>query len=221
MYHCDVPPHSCVKSNRHNPFMLIHAGCTSWSSHQCWSGSKLVSCPYCRQQYDIPPYSYVKSNRQVPLVLMHADWANFNANPMAPHMVAVGAITAAPAKALPSDLQEFMQSAGEHGVVYASLGTTANPGKPTHQLKFDAYISMAPGMVAVRAIATVQPEPCRGLRTLHAVSRGSGDGVRLPWHHSYPRRSHCWAALHSHDAVRISAHITWLKLGWLRCMQQT
>ena len=43
-------------------------------------------------------------------------------------MVAVGAITAAPAKALPSELEEFMQSAGDHGVVYASLGTTAIPG---------------------------------------------------------------------------------------------
>ena len=88
----------------------------------------MLSLHLCRQQYNIPPYSYMKSNRQVPLVLMHADWANFNANPMAPHMVAVGAITAAPAKALPLDLEEFMQSAGEHGVVYASLGTTAIPG---------------------------------------------------------------------------------------------
>ena len=43
-------------------------------------------------------------------------------------MVAVGAITAAPAEALPSELEEFMQSAGDHGVVYASLGTTAIPG---------------------------------------------------------------------------------------------
>ena len=44
-------------------------------------------------------------------------------------MVAIGAITAAPAKALPSELEEFMQSAGDHGVVYASLGTTAIPGQ--------------------------------------------------------------------------------------------
>ncbi len=44
-------------------------------------------------------------------------------------MVAIGAITAALAKALPSELEEFMQSAGDHGVVYASLGTTAIPGR--------------------------------------------------------------------------------------------
>ena len=48
---------------------------------------------------------------------------------MAPHIVTIGALTAAPARALPSDLQDFMQSAGEHGVVYASLGTTAIPGQ--------------------------------------------------------------------------------------------
>ena len=65
---------------------------------------------------------------------MHADWANFNANPMSPHIIAVGPLTAAPAKALPQDLEEFMQSAGDHGVVYASLGTTAIPGDLHYQL---------------------------------------------------------------------------------------
>ncbi|KAL0043379.1 hypothetical protein WJX79_003197 [Trebouxia sp. C0005] len=79
------------------------------------------------RQYNIPPFSYLKSNRQAALVLFPTDWAINNAEPLAPHMVAVGAITAAPAQALPSELEEFMQSAGDHGVVYASLGTTAIP----------------------------------------------------------------------------------------------
>ncbi|DBB18919.1 TPA: UDP glucuronosyltransferase 5, polypeptide G1, variant 3 [Trebouxia sp. C0006] len=79
------------------------------------------------RQYNISPFSYLKSNRQAALVLFPTDWAVTNAEPLAPHMVAVGAITAAPAKALPSELEEFMQSAGDHGVVYASLGTTAIP----------------------------------------------------------------------------------------------
>ena len=82
----------------------------------------------CRQKYAIPPYSYSKSNRQAALVLLHSDWATTNAEPLAPHIVSVGALTAAPAKALPSDLEDFVQSAGEHGVAYASLGTTAIPG---------------------------------------------------------------------------------------------
>ncbi|KAL0023973.1 hypothetical protein WJX77_004925 [Trebouxia sp. C0004] len=79
------------------------------------------------QKFAIPPYAYSKSNRQVALVLLHSDWATTNAEPLAPHIVSVGALTAAPAKALPFDLEEFVQSAGEHGVVYASLGTTAIP----------------------------------------------------------------------------------------------
>ena len=81
-----------------------------------------------RQKFAIPPYAYSKSNRQVALVLLHSDWATTNAEPLAPHVVSVGALTAAPAKALPFKLEEFVQSAGEHGVVYASLGTTAIPG---------------------------------------------------------------------------------------------
>ena len=44
-------------------------------------------------------------------------------------MFATGTITAAPANALPADLETFMESAGEHGVVFASLGTTAIPGQ--------------------------------------------------------------------------------------------
>lgn len=85
-------------------------------------------CYARRKRYDIPPYSYSKSNREVALVLLHSDWAITNPEPLGPHIVSVGALTAAPAKALPSDLEEFMQSAKNHGVVYASLGTTAIPG---------------------------------------------------------------------------------------------
>ena len=44
-------------------------------------------------------------------------------------MVVVGPTTATPAKALPVDLEEFVESAGDNGVVYASLGTTAIPGR--------------------------------------------------------------------------------------------
>ena len=64
---------------------------------------------------------------------MSHDWATANAEPLSPHMVTIGAITAAPAKALPLELEAFMQSAGEHRVVYASLGTTAIPGKQLRQ----------------------------------------------------------------------------------------
>ena len=88
-----------------------------------------MCCHNCRQPFDIPPYSYRNSNRQAPLVLFCSDWATTAAEPMSPHLVSIGPITAAPAQALPPDLEEFVQLAGEHGVAYASLGTTAIPGK--------------------------------------------------------------------------------------------
>ena len=96
----------------------------------------------CRQNYDIAPYSYAMSSKQAPLVLLHTDWAVANAEPISPHMVAIGAITAAPAEALPRDLESFMQSAGEHGVVYASLGTTAIPGERSNLLFFFLLICL-------------------------------------------------------------------------------
>lgn len=84
---------------------------------------------HCRVRYNIPPYSLLQSNRQACLVLFPTDWALTNAQPVAPHMLLIGAITAQPAKPLPQELESFVQSAGEHGVVYASLGTTAMPGE--------------------------------------------------------------------------------------------
>ena len=89
------------------------------------------SCAIAQCRRDVAPYSYLNSNRQASLVLFHADWAHTAPGPMAPHMLAVGAITAAAAKPLPAELEEFVQSAGEHGVVFASLGTTAIPGACT------------------------------------------------------------------------------------------
>lgn len=77
--------------------------------------------------YNISPHSYGKSNRKAAAVLFHTDWAISNAAPISPHMVVVGPTTATPAKALPVDLEEFVESAGDNGVVYASLGTTAIP----------------------------------------------------------------------------------------------
>ena len=84
---------------------------------------------HCRVSYNIPPYSLLQSNRQACLVLFPTDWAVTNAQPLAPHMVVIGAITAQAAKPLPQELESFVQSAGDHGVVYASLGTTAMPGE--------------------------------------------------------------------------------------------
>ena len=63
-------------------------------------------------------------------MLFPTDWAMTNAQPLAPHMQLIGAITAKPAQPLPQELESFVQSAGDNGVVFASLGTSAMPGEP-------------------------------------------------------------------------------------------
>ena len=71
----------------------------------------------------------LQSYRNACLALISSDWALVNPEPLAPHIVLMGAITAKPPKPLPADLEQFVQSAGTHGVVFASLGTTAIPGR--------------------------------------------------------------------------------------------
>ena len=61
-------------------------------------------------------------------VIFNTDWGIDNAQPLPPNCVAAGTITAKPAKALPPDLDSFVSTA-DVGVVFASLGTTAVPGK--------------------------------------------------------------------------------------------
>ncbi len=82
----------------------------------------------CRRQYDIAPYSMSKSSQQAALVLAGSEWAVNSAQPLSPHIVMFGAITAKDAQPLPPYLELFVGTAGEHGVVLASLGSTAIPG---------------------------------------------------------------------------------------------
>ena len=82
----------------------------------------------CRRQYAIAPYSMSKSFQQAALVLAGSEWAVSSAQPLSPHIVMFGAITAKDAQPLPPHLESFVGTAGEHGVVLASLGSTAIPG---------------------------------------------------------------------------------------------
>ncbi|KAG1959225.1 UDP glucuronosyltransferase 5 family, polypeptide G1 [Pimephales promelas] len=54
--------------------------------------------------------------------LMRVDFVFDFPRPTMPNMVYIGGFQCQPAKALPEDLEEFMQSSGEHGVVVMSLG---------------------------------------------------------------------------------------------------
>ncbi|KAL3161221.1 hypothetical protein ABBQ38_009588 [Trebouxia sp. C0009 RCD-2024] len=56
----------------------------------------------------------------------------------------VGPLTAKPPSPLPAHLEAFMQSAGQFGVVYASLGYTAVPEKHELQAVADALAAVAP-----------------------------------------------------------------------------
>ena len=57
------------------------------------------------------------------LWLVRADFVFEFPRPTMPNVVYIGGFQCRPAKALPEDLEAFMQSSGEHGVVIMSLGT--------------------------------------------------------------------------------------------------
>lgn len=57
------------------------------------------------------------------LWLMRVDFTFEFPRPTMPNVVYIGGFQGKPSKPLPSDLEEFMQSSGEHGVVVMTLGT--------------------------------------------------------------------------------------------------
>ena len=67
--------------------------------------------------------------RNLALAITVDDFAVNDARPLSPHIKVVGPLTAKPAKPLPAELEGYMRSAGDAGVVFASFGTTAIPGK--------------------------------------------------------------------------------------------
>ena len=82
-----------------------------------------------RWKHNIAPHSYRESGRQSCLVLVNSHFALAPPRALGPKVHVVGPLTAHPPNPLPAHLEAFMQSAGELGVVYASLGYTAIPGK--------------------------------------------------------------------------------------------
>ncbi|XP_048886209.1 UDP-glucuronosyltransferase 2C1-like isoform X2 [Brienomyrus brachyistius] len=58
--------------------------------------------------------------------LMRADFVFEFPRPTMPNVVYMGGFQCKPPKALPEDLEEFVQSSGEHGVILMSLGTLVN-----------------------------------------------------------------------------------------------
>jgi len=81
-----------------------------------------------RWKHNIAPHSYRESGRRSCLVLVNSHFALAPPRPLGPKVHVVGPLTAKAPEPLPADLEAFMQSAGQFGVVYASLGYTAIPG---------------------------------------------------------------------------------------------
>ncbi|KAA6421000.1 MAG: hypothetical protein FRX49_09139 [Trebouxia sp. A1-2] len=96
------------------------------------------------RHYDIAPYSLSKSSQQAALVLAGSEWAVNNAQPLSPHIVMFGAITAKSPRPLPPHLESFVGPAGEPGVILASLGSTAIPEVPEIKAIARALSAIAP-----------------------------------------------------------------------------
>lgn len=70
-----------------------------------------------------PGTDLLTMQRSAELWLVRADFVFEFPRPSMPNLVYIGGFQCRPAKPLPADLEEFMQSSGDHGVVVMSLGT--------------------------------------------------------------------------------------------------
>ncbi|KAL7878421.1 hypothetical protein AOLI_G00093950 [Acnodon oligacanthus] len=74
-------------------------------------------------RYFGPGLDYFELFQAADIWLMRVDFVFEFPRPTMPNIVYVGCFQCKPAKPLPADLEDFMQSSGEHGVVVMSLGT--------------------------------------------------------------------------------------------------
>ncbi|KAK9804701.1 hypothetical protein WJX72_000738 [[Myrmecia] bisecta] len=122
-------------------------------------------------QNNVPPHNARTSLESVCVVIVSDDFAIASSRPISPHVAVVGALTAAPAKQLGAELEEYLQSAGQHGLVYASFGTTAVP--EPHELRgvAAALAALAPRKALWKLTASEQSN-------LHKLGICLGDNVR-------------------------------------------
>ena len=79
-----------------------------------------------------PDVDYFTLFQAADLWLMRLDFVFEFPRPTMPNVIYMGGFQCKPAKPLPQDLEEFVQSSGEHGVIIMSLGTLV--GKLPHDL---------------------------------------------------------------------------------------
>ncbi|XP_056334976.1 UDP glucuronosyltransferase 5 family, polypeptide F1 [Danio aesculapii] len=70
-----------------------------------------------------PDLDYFELFQAADIWLMRADFVFDFPRPTMPNVVYIGGFHCSPAKALTTDLEDFLQSSGEHGVIVMSLGT--------------------------------------------------------------------------------------------------
>ncbi|XP_061088038.1 UDP-glucuronosyltransferase 2A1-like [Conger conger] len=85
-----------------------------------------VVCPHYNRlcaQYFGPDINFYHLLQSIDVWLMRVDFVFEFPRPTMPNIVYIGGFQCKPSKALPPDLEEFVQSSGDHGVVIMSLGT--------------------------------------------------------------------------------------------------
>ncbi|XP_046898302.1 UDP-glucuronosyltransferase 2A1-like, partial [Hypomesus transpacificus] len=75
------------------------------------------------QRFFGPDVDYFSLFQAADLWLMRVDFVFEFPRPTMPNVIYMGGFQCKPAKPLPQDLEEFVQSSGEHGVIVMSLGT--------------------------------------------------------------------------------------------------
>ncbi|NP_001170969.2 UDP glucuronosyltransferase 5 family, polypeptide A4 precursor [Danio rerio] len=89
-----------------------------------YKNSKYFGSPYqeLTQKYFGPNVNFFSLLQDADLWLMRNDFTFEFPRPTMPNVVYMGGFQCKPAKPLPGDLEEFVQSSGEHGVIMMSLG---------------------------------------------------------------------------------------------------
>lgn len=97
----------------------------TYLSFICSFGRTVLSEPFIDliDEYDLDPSLRVTMSNHVDLYLINTDFSIDFPFAMMPSVIPVGGLTARPAKALDIDLEEFMASSGDYGVVVFSLGS--------------------------------------------------------------------------------------------------
>lgn len=78
------------------------------------------------QKYFESEYDIISLLQEADIWLFRSDFVFDFPRPTMPNVIYIGGFQCKPAQPLPADLEEFVQSAGEHGVIIMTLGTLVN-----------------------------------------------------------------------------------------------